>query len=373
MKEPAQNLRILTDLNTGNFDPQEWNHLAQDSIPLMKWEWYAALEANAHNLSHQGFRPAHLAIYRDEKCLAIAPLYWKRGTVMECTLAGPLSEIAPKRLKAYPERLVGMIPFCSTRGYRFLVDSKEDGPLLISLILKTLKELVAYNKTLVELHHLDLSQREWISSLEKDEWMVEKAFTYRWENRSYKDFDDFVEKLPYKRRRKVRREVALGKREGLNFSLLKGDEITGEWMGRMMECYQRNTQKHWGHQGYLPREFWAFLQSHFRSHLVLVVARQGREVVGMTLMAESDEALFIRWWGALKEIPFLHFNGGYYIPIGYAIENKKKYIDGGYQEINRSWRGFEVVEDWSFCYTSDPLLKEYLSDSLKSGWKPDLP
>jgi len=61
----------------------------------------------------------------------------------------------------------------------------------------------------------------------------------------------------------------------------------------------------------------------------------------MALFYNKAEKLYGRYWGSLREVPFLHFATCYYYPIAYAIENDLRMIDPGFGGEHKTLRGFE--------------------------------
>ena len=61
---------------------QQWNSLVGDSaIPFYRWSWLEALESSGSIIPEQGWQPLHLALWRDDIPIAVAPLFLK-GTAM---------------------------------------------------------------------------------------------------------------------------------------------------------------------------------------------------------------------------------------------------------------------------------------------------
>jgi len=63
--------------------------------------------------------------------------------------------------------------------------------------------------------------------------------------------------------------------------------------------------------------------------------------IAMALFYNKAEKLYGRYWGSLREVPFLHFATCYYYPIAYAIENDLRMIDPGFGGEHKTLRGFE--------------------------------
>jgi predicted N-acyltransferase len=55
-------------------EPQ-WRALVGDTaIPFYRWNWLEALESSGSTIPDQGWQPLHLALWRDEVPIAVAPV-----------------------------------------------------------------------------------------------------------------------------------------------------------------------------------------------------------------------------------------------------------------------------------------------------------
>ena len=58
--------------------------------------------------------------------------------------------------------------------------------------------------------------------------------------------------------------------------------------------------------------------------MVIIQAFKENIFLGCSLHFIGDNTLYGRYWGALQEVPFLHFELCYYQAIEFAIQNKLK-------------------------------------------------
>ncbi|MAI96118.1 MAG: GNAT family N-acetyltransferase, partial [Synechococcus sp. MED650] len=57
---------------------QQWTALVgENAIPFYRWAWLEALESSGSTMPDQGWQPLHLALWRDDTPIAVAPLYLK--------------------------------------------------------------------------------------------------------------------------------------------------------------------------------------------------------------------------------------------------------------------------------------------------------
>jgi predicted N-acyltransferase len=64
--------------SVAEISPQQWiEMIGKDSLPFYQWEWLNALESSGSTVPDQGWQPLHLALWRDETPVAVAPLFVK--------------------------------------------------------------------------------------------------------------------------------------------------------------------------------------------------------------------------------------------------------------------------------------------------------
>ena len=83
----------------------------------------------------------------------------------------------------------------------------------------------------------------------------------------------------------------------------------------------------------------------------------------------GEEILYGRYWGCLKEIPFLHFELCYYSAIEFAIKNNLKKVEAGAQGEHKISRGYEPTltysNHWFYHSKLSPLIKKFLTEEKK--------
>ena len=120
------------------------------------------------------------------------------------------------------------------------------------------------------------------------------------------------------RKRKAIRKERAAAVEGLEIVHLSGAAIGEAHWDAFWAFYQDTGARKWGHP-YLTRAFFSLLGERMAERLLLILAlRDGRPIAG-ALNVIGAEALYGRYWGALEEVPFLHFELCYYQAIDAAI------------------------------------------------------
>ena len=100
--------------------------------------------------------------------------------------------------------------------------------------------------------------------------------------------------------------------------------------------------------------------------VLLVMARRGQEWIAGALNMVGGDALYGRNWGALVDIPFLHFELCYYQAIEQAIARGLSRVEAGAQGEHKIARGYLPAPVYSAHLIADPALRapvaRYLED-----------
>ena len=88
---------------------QQWNSLVGDAaIPFYRWSWLEALESSGSIIPEQGWQPLHLALWRDDIPIAVAPLFLKGHSYGEFVFDQTFARLAADLgLRYYPKLLGG--------------------------------------------------------------------------------------------------------------------------------------------------------------------------------------------------------------------------------------------------------------------------
>ena len=84
-----------------------------------------------------------------------------------------------------------------------------------------------------------------------------------------------------------------------------------------------------------------------------MVARRGEELVAGTVNVQKGDALYGRYWGALRPLRHLHFNVCYYAGIEHCIEHGLARFEPGAGGEYKQLRGFDATPTWSCHFLAD--------------------
>jgi predicted N-acyltransferase len=250
------------------------------------------------------------------------------------------------------------VPFTPVPGRRLLARDPAMAPALIAAAEK----LVEANR--LSSAHATFILPEERALFERAGWLLRADSQFHWLNQGFGSFDDFLASLSSRKRKAIRRERAEAV-EGLEIVHLSGAQITEAHWDAFWAFYQDTGARKWGHP-YLTRAFFSLLGARMADKLLLILAlRDGAPIAG-ALNVIGAEALYGRYWGALEEVPFLHFELCYYQAIEAAILRGLQRAEAGAQGAHKLARGYVPVPTWSAHYIADPGFRRAVADYLAS-------
>ena len=143
---------------------------------------------------------------------------------------------------------------------------------------------------------------------------------------------------------------------GIDIELLTGAAITETHWDAFFKFYMDTGSRKWG-RPYLTRAFFHRLLETMRGHIALVFAYADGEAVAGAINFIGGDVLYGRQWGALIDIPFLHFEVCYYQAIDFAIARGLRRVEAGTQGEHKLSRGYRPQPVYSAHYIRDPRLR----------------
>jgi hypothetical protein len=334
---------------------EEWNALVGDASPFLEWEWLASLEEAGCVGARASWAPRPLVAREGGRLVAACPLYLKGNSEGEFVFDWGWADAAQRAgIAYYPKLLVG-VPFTPVTGARFLTAPGEDRRAWIRRFAAALRDVCVGNE--LSSVHVNFLLEDERAELEAEGFLLRCAFQYHWRNRAFESFDDYLASLTSKRRnqaRRERRELAL---QGVAIDALAGDALEDEWFDPMFEIYRSTVRANpWGRQ-YLNRKLFHLLGERWRHRLCFVRARVGDELVAGTVNVQKGDALYGRYWGALRPLRHLHFNVCYYAGIEHCIAQRLARFEPGAGGEYKQLRGFDATATWSAHFIADPRLR----------------
>ena len=343
----------------------EWDRLlGADPPPFLLFSFLDALEKAGCVSPARGWLPTHLTLWEADRLVAAAPAYLKGHSEGEFVFDYGWAELAHRfRIDYYPKLLLA-VPFTPATGPRVLVQDEADRERLTLALAGGVREVVA-TQSLSGAHalFLPLTQAE---HFDRAGFVQRWGMQYQWHNQGYASFDEFLSVFSSKRRNQIRRERREMDRQGIRITTLRGEEISSEAIEAMHRFYRLTVDKfRWGRR-YLNRDFFFDVCERMKNNVEIVLARNGAgSPIAGAFNLVGGNVLYGRYWGAIEERPFLHFNVCYYHSIEQCIARKIARFEPGADDEHKKTRGFTPTLTCSVHHLVDPRLRGVVRDYLK--------
>ncbi len=331
-----------------------WDAAAAPSgNPFVSYDFLNILEESGCVSPRTGWRPCHLTTQG-----GVMPLYLKSHSQGEYVFDHAWAEAYERAGGRYYPKLQAAVPFTPATGPRLIASTDEARRVLLA-------------------GAMDLTQSTGASSvhitfLEEDEWrlageaglLLRQDQQFHWENNGYATFDDFLAALSSSHRKTIRRERRLAQ-EGLKILALTGADLTEDHWDAFFAFYMDTGSRKWG-RPYLNRRFFSLLNERMADRVLLVMARRGERWIAGALNLIGRDALYGRNWGAVEDVPFLHFELCYYRAIEEAIRLGVPRVEAGAQGTHKISRGYLPSPVYSAHFIADPALRAPVARYLEN-------
>ncbi|HEX9049251.1 MAG TPA: GNAT family N-acetyltransferase [Anaeromyxobacter sp.] len=339
----------------------EWDalvaHEPDAASPFVRHAFLSALEESGSASRRAGWSPRHVAVRRGGALVAAAPAWVRTGSDGDFSRDWDIAAAAERAgIGYYPKLLVG-VPFSPVTGRRVLAAAGEDRDALAAAVVERALALVR-DEGLGALEVI-FARAEEARRLEALGLAVRLDFQYHWRNEGYRTPDDFLARFPSKRRNAIRRERAAPARQGIAIRTVRGEELSRDpagWARDVFALHRASTEKMaWGMR-WVNRRFYERVFASMPDAVEVVEARREGRLVGMAFNLASRERLYGRYWGAIEEHPFLHFNVALYHSIDECIRRGVQVFEGGAGGEHKIARGFEPAETFTAFRLADRRL-----------------
>jgi predicted N-acyltransferase len=360
-------LEFRTHERISSIGASAWRLLAgQDCPPFLRYEWLSALEDTGCIDPARGWLAMHLAAYREGELVAVAPTYVKGNSEGEFVFDHSFARYAQGNLRIdYYPKLIVAVPFTPATGPRVLIKAGQDSAAILRGFAAALPQVA--ERIGASSSHVLFPESTQAEGFEAAGYLARHGVQFHWHNAGYQTFDDFLSRFNSKRRNQIRREMREMRDRSIELSVLTGELLRPELVDFVFDFYRSTVQKFFYGKQYLNRAFFEQVCQSMPEQLHVVVARDGgsHKPIAGAFNLLGKNALYGRYWGALEERPFVHFNVCFYRGIQECIERGLSLFEPGAGGEHKLARGFEPSRTFSAHSFRDRRLTNAVAEFLE--------
>lgn len=337
---------------------QDWDALTDGGNPFVSHAFLSAMEDSRSVGEKTGWTPAPITISDPQGSLVAAmPAYIKAHSQGEYVFDHSWADAWHRAGGEYYPKLQIAVPFTPATGPRLLTPHPE----LMAPLIRTAEQLC--RDAGLSSAHATFIEPDQVAAFEQAGWLIRHDIQFHWANAGYADFADFLGALSSDKRKNLRKERRAAQ-EGVVIRALTGDAIRPEHWDAFWRFYQDTGSRKWG-RPYLTRTAFDLLGERMADRILLVMAFVDDHPVAGALNFIGRDCLYGRYWGAIVDKPFLHFELCYYQAIDAAIALGLPRVEAGAQGGHKLARGYAPVRTTSAHYIAHPGFREAVADFLR--------
>ncbi len=345
LKNPASfAVEIVTSIN--DIASTDWDALT-DGTPLLSHAFLSALENSGSVGQGTGWMPHPLIVSSKNRLIGAMPLYLKTHSYGEYVFDWAWAEAYQRSGLNYYPKLLSAIPFSPITSSRLLSQQTQ----VQLLMIEALESMLAQ-------HHLSSAHILFPDDVSATQlhcagWLKRTGVQFRWQNKNYQYFEDFLATLSHDKRKKIHQERKKIAQAGVVCRFIKGAEATKDDWDFFYRCYSNTYREHLS-TPYLTRNFFEEIGQTMPQHILLIVAEIAGKPIASTLNIYNQHTLYGRYWGALQFVSGLHFELCYYQAQQFCIAENITFFEGGAQGEHKLARGFEPRPTCSYHKIAHP-------------------
>lgn len=334
----------------------DWDALADPAgTPLLSWGFLALLEESGSIRPETGWTPAHVLLRdrRDGTLAAAAPFYVRGDSWGEFVFDQGFARAAEEAGYRWYPKLSGAVPVTPAPAWRVLTapGRGETGAAGLRGRLLDAAEGLARDGGLAGVHVLWPGGEAADLLRARPGWTAWEHQAFLWSDEGYGDFRGWLDSFSKNMRRNVLRERSALAASGVRTRIVGAREAAAEpgLLALMADFYEAHNDRFgpWAAR-FLTRDFFLRLPEFLPEGWLLGRADRGGRTVGLSFLFEGRDRLYGRYYGASEEIPFLHFELCYYLPVEYALARGLRSFDPGMGGEHKARRGFRSYTTPSF-------------------------
>lgn len=330
-----------------------WAMLHAGDNPFVTHRFLHTLEASGAVGPGTGWQPCHLlAEDATGRLLGAVPLYAKTHSLGEYVFDHGWAAAWERAGGQYYPKLLAAVPFTPVSGPRLL----SPDPLVRAALAQALVQITTQQG--LSSAHLNFTD----DPTPPPGWLARIGLQYHWQNAGWRDYADFLDAMPSRKRKTLRRERAQAQ-AGVEIRTLTGAMMTPEHWEAMWSFYQHTGARKWG-RPYLPRAWFELAARELADDVLVFMAFDGQRPIAGALNFIGQSTLYGRYWGCLDERPFLHFELCYHQAIDWALAHGRRRVEAGAQGEHKIARGYLPVRTHSAHWIAHPGFRAAIARFL---------
>lgn len=352
----AEKITIQLAGSFNEIAPAEWDALT-DGTPLLSHAFFSALENSGSVGQGTGWIPHPLVVSQGERTIGAMPLFLKSHSYGEYVFDWAWADAYERSRMEYYPKLLSAIPFSPITSARLLAHDDATKVLMVEAL-----ETAMQQHKLSSAHVLFPDDVD-AKLFEQAGWLKRVGVQFRWQNKNYKNFEEFLQSLSHDKRKKIHQERKKIAQAGVICRTIKGADATEKDWDFFYRCYCSTYREHHS-TPYLTRTFFSKIGKSMPQNIVLFVAEVDEKPIASTLNIYSKSTLYGRYWGAIQFVSALHFELCYYQAQQFCMDEKIEFFEGGAQGEHKLARGFEPRPTCSYHKISHPDFEVAIKDFL---------
>jgi predicted N-acyltransferase len=331
--------------------------------PFLSYAFLHALHETGCASIKSGWQPQFLTLWSDQQpdapqLVAAMPLYGKMHSYGEYVFDWAWADAYERHGLSYYPKLLSAIPFTPVTGTRLLAIDEAARSALITALTA-----VQGNSEASSTHVLYPPEQQ-AKQLQQNGFMLRSGVQFHWLNPGYASFDEFLDTLERKKRKNIRAERRKVTEQGITFRQVRGADASDADWRFFNRCYAHTYAAHHS-TPYLNLAFFQRIGAEMPQHILLIIAERDGAPIASSLVIHDGTTLYGRYWGAIEEVPCLHFETAYYQPLEFCITNKIACFEGGAQGEHKMARGFLPQKTWSAHWLAHPSFADAIERFLQ--------
>jgi predicted N-acyltransferase len=263
----------------------------------------------------------------------------------------------------YYPKLQASVPFTPVTGPRLLVGAgvgAGDRRQLVAAAGVALARRLGVSSL-----HVTFATEAEMRVLGASDYLTRTDQQFHFINQGYRDFDDFLSAIASRKRKAIRRERREALNGGVDVVRLTGSDLTEDAWDSFFAFYMDTGSRKWG-RPYLNRLFFSLIGERMADRILLILASRGGRAFAGALNFIGSDTLYGRYWGAVEDQPFLHFELCYYQAMEWGIAHGLRCVEAGAQGEHKLARGYRPMTTYSAHWIADAGFRRAVADYLGS-------